>query len=70
MKNQEKVAEWCRCEKWGVMPTNIEYLSCGEVEALVYFQSSDMRYHNRNMVTERVCTTVLQLHLIWTPAQI
>ena len=27
--------------KCGIMHTNLEYLSCGEVEALGYFQSSD-----------------------------
>ena len=31
-------AEWCRCGKCGVMDTNIEYLSCREVEALGYSQ--------------------------------
>ena len=46
------------------MHTNVEYLSCGEVEALGYFQLLGMRYDNRNMVTERVSTTVLQLYLI------
>ena len=29
------------------MHTNIEYLSCGEVEALGYFQLPDMRYDDR-----------------------
>ena len=42
------------------MHTNVEYLSCGEVEALGYFQLSDMRYDDRN-VTKIVSTTVLQL---------
>ena len=56
--------------KWDVMHTNAEYLSCSEVEALRYFQLSDMRYDDRNVVTERVSTTVLQIYLIWTPAQI
>ena len=28
-----------------------------------------MRYNDRNAVTERVSTAVLQLYLIWTPAQ-
>ena len=46
------------------MHTNLEYLSCGEVEASGYFQLSDMRYDDRNMVIERVSTTVLQLYLI------
>ena len=40
------------------------YLSCGEVEALGYFQLSDMRYNDRNVLTERVSTTVLQPYLI------
>ena len=36
------------------MHTNVEYLSCDEVEALGYFQLSDMRYNDRNIVTEIV----------------
>ena len=63
------VTEWCRCGKWGVVHTNVEYLSYGKVEAFEYFQLSDMRYNDRNVVTERVSTPVL-LYLIWTPAQI
>ena len=58
------VTEWCRCKKWGAMHTNIKYLSCNKVEALGYFQLSDMRYDDRNMVNERVSKTVLQLYLI------
>ena len=46
------------------MHTNVENLSWGEVEALGYFQLSDMRYDDTNVVTERVSTTVLQLCLI------
>ena len=53
-----------------VMHTNVKYLSCLKVEALRYFQLLDMRYNDRNMVTERVSITVLQLYLIWIPAQI
>ena len=41
------------------MHTNVEYLSCGEVEALGYFQLSDVRHDDRNTVTERVSTIVL-----------
>ena len=41
------------------MQTNVEYLSCGEVEAVGYFQLSDMRYDGRNVVTERVSATIL-----------
>ena len=44
------------------MHTNVEYFSCGEVEALGYFQLSDMKYSDRDMVTERVSTTALQLY--------
>ena len=45
---------------------NVEYLSCGEVETVGYFQLSDMKYDNRNVVTVRVrvSTTVVQLYLI------
>ena len=69
-RKSQNVNEWCRCGKWDVMHTNVEHLSCGEVEALGYFQLLDMRYDDNNVVTERVSTTVLQLYLIWTPAQI
>ena len=58
------VTEWCRCGKCGVMDTDFECLSCGEVEALGYFQLSDMRYDDRNEVTKRVSTIALQLYLI------
>ena len=46
------------------MDANVEYLSCDEVEALEYFQLSDMRYDYKNVVFERVSTTVLQPYLI------
>ena len=52
------------------MDIAVEFLSCGEVEALGYFQLSDMRYNDKNVVTERVSAIVLQFFLIWTPAQI
>ena len=39
----QSVTEWCRCGKWDVMRLNVEYFSCVEVEALGYFQLSDMR---------------------------
>ena len=54
--------KWCRCERCGVMHTDVE--SCGKVDALGCFQLSDMRYDDRNAVTERVYATVLQLYLI------
>ena len=44
------------------MHTSVECLSCDEVEALGHFQLSDMRYENRNVVTERVIATVLKFH--------
>ena len=46
------------------MDANVECLSCGEVEALEYFQVSDMRYDDKNVVTEKISVTVLQLYLI------
>ena len=52
------------------MDTNIKCLSCGEVETLGYSPSLDMRYDDRNEVTERVSITVLQLYFIRIPAQI
>ena len=63
MKNQS-VTVGCRYGKLDVMHTNVEHLSCGEVEALGYFQLSGMIYDDRNVVTERVSTIVLQLYLI------
>ena len=33
-RKSQSVTEWCRCGKWGVMYTNVEYLRCGKVEAL------------------------------------
>ena len=38
--------------EYGAMDTNVECLSCGEVEALGYFQLLDMGYDDRNAVTE------------------
>ena len=52
------------------MYNKAEYLSCGEVEALKFFQIPDMRYNDRNLVTEKASKTVLQFYLIWTIAQI
>ena len=46
------------------MYNKVEYLSCGEVEALRFFQIPDMRYNDRNVVTEKARKTVLQLYLI------
>ena len=63
-RKSQSVTEWCRCGKWGVMYTNVEYLVCNEVEALWYFQILVMRYNDRNVVTERVGTIVLKLYLI------
>ena len=68
IKNQD-VATWCRCWKYAVMNTNVEYLSCGEVQALGYSRLSDMRHNDRNAVTERVSATLQQLYLIWAPAK-
>ena len=51
-RKSQSVDEWYRCMKWGVMLTNVKYLSYGEVEFLGYFQLSDMRYDDRNVVTE------------------
>ena len=52
------------------MHTNVEYLSSREAEALGDFQLSNMRCDDGNVVNKKVSTTVLQLYLIWTPAQI
>ena len=58
-RKSQSFTEWCRCGKCGAMDTNVECLSCGEVEALGYFELSDMRYDDRNAVTERVSKTLL-----------
>ena len=64
-KKIQNVTEWCICWKWDdVMHTNVEYLSCDEIEALGYVQLSDIRYDNRNVVTEKNSpATLLNLHL-------
>ena len=49
--------------KGAVMPTNVEYLRCGEVEALRYFQLSDMRYNDGNVAAEKVTSTLLNLNI-------
>ena len=51
------------------MHTITKYLSCSKTEALEYFQLSDIRYDDKNAVTESFSTTSLQLYLIWTTAQ-
>ena len=63
-RKSQSVTEWCRCGECGVMDTNVECLSCGGVEALGYFQLSDMRYDDMTAVAKRISTTVLQLYLI------
>ena len=60
----QNVTEWCGCGKLSVMHANVDYLKCGEVEALGDFQLLDMRYDDKSVITERVTTTVLQLYLI------
>ena len=52
--------ERCRFGRRGVMHTNFEYLSCGEVETLGYLRLSNMRYDERTVVTEGISTRVLQ----------
>ena len=47
------------------MDTNVECFGGGKDEALGYFQLFDMRYNDRNAVTKRVSTTVLQLYVIY-----
>ena len=66
MKNQGKVKALLDDVEVGTetVQANFHYLSCGKVEALGYFQLSDMRYDDINMVTKRVSVTVLQLYLI------
>ena len=47
-RKSRRVTEWCRCGKCGVMDTNVECLSCGEVETLGSFQLSDMMIRMRS----------------------
>ena len=70
LRKSQSVTNWCRCGKHGEMDAYDECLSSCEVEGLGSFQLSDMRYDDRNVVTKRVSTTVLQLYLIWTSGQI
>ena len=53
-RKSQSVTEWCRCRKCGVIDTNVGCLSCGKVEALGYFQLSDIRYDDMNAAIERV----------------
>ena len=46
-KSHQMVAKWRRCGKWGVIYTNIKYLSYSEVEDLRYSQLSDMKHDER-----------------------
>ena len=45
------------------MHGNVEYLIYDKIKALGYFQLSDLRYDDRNMVAERYSATVLQIYL-------
>ena len=58
-RKSQSVTKWCRCGKCGVMNTNVERLSCGKVEAVGYFELSDMVYDKSNAIIEKVSTTVL-----------
>ena len=63
-RKSQSVTECYRCGKRVVIHTDVKNLSSGDVEALGDFQLSDMRYDDKNVVTERVSTTVLQLYFI------
>ena len=63
-RRSKRVNEWCRCGKCGVMHINVECLNYHDSEALRYFQLFNMRYNDRNAVTEEVSTTVLQLYSV------
>ena len=39
-RNSQSVNKWFRCVKWGVMHTNVKYLSCSEVEGKYLFESA------------------------------
>ena len=62
-RKSKSVTEWSSCGKIGVH-TIVEFLSCGKIEALRYFQLLDMRDDGRNVVIERIITTIQQLCLI------
>ena len=49
-RKSQSITESGRCGKWDVMHINVECLTCCKVEALGYFQLSDMRYNDRNVV--------------------
>ena len=67
-RKSQSGTEWFKWEnKWS---NGHKCLSYGEVEVLGQFQLLDMRQNDRNEVNKTVSTTVLQLYLIWTPAQI
>ena len=50
------ITGWYRC---GESNTNVECLSCSEVEALGYLQLSDIRQDDRNVVNKKVSKTIL-----------
>ena len=47
-RKSQSITEWC-IYMWEMRH---KYMNCSEVEALGYFQSSDIRYNDRNMVTK------------------
>ena len=50
-ENQEKVKSLLN---GAVTDTDFECLSCGKVEAVGYFQLSDMTYNDRNALTKKL----------------
>ena len=46
-RKSQSITEWCRCGEWGALHTNVVYLSCGKIEAFIYFLLLDMRYNNK-----------------------
>ena len=49
-RKSQSITELCRCWQWGTMYTNVEYLSCGEVEALGYIQLLGMRLSDMRLL--------------------
>ena len=58
LRKSQSVTGSYRCGKCAVMSTNVECLSCGEVEDLGYFQLSYMRYDDGNAATRLSTTNV------------
>ena len=52
--HKKRITKCRRCSKCEVLDTNVECLSCREVEAVEYFKLSGMTYGDTNTVSQSV----------------